>query len=426
MDSTRRTFLQQAGACVLGATALPTAAPAVARGASNDTKARKPTLVAVYLRGGADALSAIVPYAEKNYPEIRPSLAIPGPDVKGRPHVLTLDDRFGFNPNLKELHALYHKGLCVPIVCAGSPHPTRSHFDAQDFMERAAPGLRNVATGWLNRYLHETRSARDASLRALSLQPLLPRSLRGNFPVLAQPDQKAEQAMAVYAQLYAKERYASPAPRPAAGAGQTKQAIQEFGMRTITQLRELDELLARPVPTTARYPASGFGRQLRDIAKVIKADRGLEVTALDYGGWDHHIDEGPVNGAMGRMLSDVSAAIGAFVEDLGPKRMDQVLLLLMSEFGRTVHENGNKGTDHGHGGFMLAVGSRVQGKRVYGKWTGLDERHLYEGRDLPVHTDFRVVFAETLKEVFDFDGIKAGLFHDYTPASPPLGFLRSA
>jgi uncharacterized protein (DUF1501 family) len=165
---------------------------------------------------------------------------------------------------------------------------------------------------------------------------------------------------------------------------------------------------------------------MRDLAKIIKAKRGLEVTALEYGGWDHHINEGPVNGELGKKLSDVSGAIGAFVSDLGPKTMENVCVLVMSEFGRTVKENGNKGTDHGHGGFMLAIGGPLVGKNVYGKWTGLSEDQLYERRDLPAHTDFRVVFAETLKGVFRFDGIKEGLFPEYTVSSPPLDFMRTA
>jgi uncharacterized protein (DUF1501 family) len=188
-------------------------------------------------------------------------------------------------------------------------------------------------------------------------------------------------------------------------------------------LAELNAILDQPQQGTAKYPQSTFGRQLRDIAKVIKANRGLEVTALDYGGWDHHINEGPIDGQLGKNLADVSASVGAFVNDLGPAAMEHVLILIMSEFGRTVKENGNRGTDHGHGGFMLAVGGRLNGKKVYGKWTGLEDNQLYQSRDLPVHTDFRDVFAETLKGVFKFDAIKAGLFPRYRPQTPPLDFI---
>ncbi len=399
MDSTRREFIKQAGATALGATAIGTAGPELAFAAQKAAAKPKqaPTLIAVYLRGGADMLGIVVPYSDKDYPKVHPTLAM------SESEVLHLDNNFGFNPNMKELHALYEKGMCVPIVCTGSPHPTRSHFDAQDFMERGAPGLRAVDNGWLNRYLYETKTSKDANLRAISLQSLLPRSLRGDYPVLAKPDQNAEQALEFYSQLYMPQMGA----KPAGGSGasppnlrgqQTKQAIKEFGARTIEQLRELDAILDQKTGSSGlRYPTSGFGRQLRDIAKVIKANRGLEVTALDIGGWDHHINEGPTNnGTLARMVGDVSASIGAFTDDLGPL-MSSVLILVMTEFGRTVRENGNRGTDHGHGGFMLAIGGGLTGKKVYGKWEGLADDKLNEHRDLPVHTDFRVVFAEGSK-----------------------------
>lgn len=426
MGSTRREFLQQTGATVLGAAAYSQAVSAQAPAASRAAP-QTPTLIAVYLRGGADPLCTIVPYADSDYPRHRPTLAVPGPDSKSTNKVLPLDATFGFNPNLKHLYALYQKGLCAPVVCVGSPHPTRSHFDAQDFMERGAPGLRHVMDGWLNRYLQETRTAKDANLRAVSLQSLLPRSLRGDYPVLARPDQKADLALAVYSKLYPqmKGRPSSTPASPVRGQ-QTKQHVQELGARTIEQLVELNQILDRPSGTTARYPESGFGRQMRDIAKLIKSRRGLEITALDYGGWDHHVNEGPINGQLGQKLEDVGATLGAFVEDLGPQLVKNVLVLVMSEFGRTVKENNNQGTDHGHGGFMLAVGGKVSGKRVYGKWHGLATKDLYEQRDLPVTTDFRGVFAEALQALFDFDGIKLGLFPEYTTVSPPLGLLQAS
>jgi uncharacterized protein (DUF1501 family) len=422
MNTTRREFVKQAGVCVAGAAAAT--APVSAYGAARQPSSRQstPTVIAVYLRGGADALATIVPYGDKQLGEVRSSLLIPGPKSTNSNRLLPLDDMFGFNPNMRELYALYQAGLCAPIVCVGSPHGTRSHFDAQDFMERGAPGQPFVSTGWLNRYLEETRTAKDANLRAISLQPLLPRSLRGEYPVLAKPEQKAELAMNVYYQLYGGMK---KAPRSEAFGQKAKASIQEFGARTIEQLAELNLILEKSPPPAVKYPESGYGRQLRDIAKVIKANRGLEATAIDIGGWDHHINEGPLDGDLGRKLADVSGSVGAFVADLGPKLMENVLVLVMSEFGRTVHENGNKGTDHGHGGFMLAIGGRVNGKKVYGKWTGLAKHALYEQRDLPVNNDFRTVFAETLHKMFKFDALKQGLFPQYSADSEPLGFLHA-
>jgi uncharacterized protein (DUF1501 family) len=418
MMPTRREMLEGAGVALAAGGA---AGLFGSRSLAAPAKRTQPTLVVIYLRGGADALSVVVPYRDKDYPRHRPSLALSAPGASPG-SVLPLNDDFGFNPNLKELHALYEQGLCVPIVAVGLTHGTRSHFDAQDFMERGAPGMKNVATGWLNRYLQETETSKDANLRAVSLQPLLPRSLRGAYPVLARPEQKADQAMALYSQLYLQQPTRNAATKNAQYG--TKLAVQEFGARTIEQLWELNAVLEQPGLSQAQYPATSFGRQMRDIAKLINARRGVEVTALDYGGWDHHIDVGPVDGQLGRKLADVSAGLAAFVQDLGSELIKTTLVLVMSEFGRTVKENDNQGTDHGHGGCMLAIGGNLQGKQVYGAWTGLDDNQLYQGRDLPVHTDFRLVFDEALRGHFGFDATKARLFPGFDYGAEPLRYVR--
>lgn len=420
MNPTRRQILARSGPLLLGTagwTALGRAATASPR--KQETAAR-PALVTIYLRGGVDCLGVLVPYKEKRYAELRPTIAVAPPGERDGKPALPLDDTFALNPNMPELHALYREGRCVPAVCVGSHHATRSHFDAQDFMERAAPGMRHVREGWLNRYLSSTRGDRDPPLRALALQTRLPRSLRGSYPVLAVPGTETDgKTVGDFADLYKTpvpgENHAIRTPGDA-----MRDRIRRSGHDTIAQLRQLELIAADSAGTS--YPDSPFGRQMRQVAAILKADCGLEIAALDYNGWDHHVDEGPVEGNMARHLANVSAAIGAFTRDLGP-RMNRVLVLVMSEFGRTVGENGNAGTDHGHGGLMLAVGGRLDGKRVCGKWTGLEAGQLYEERDLPVHTDFRNVFAETLHRLFGFDGIKAGLFPEYTPASPPLEFL---
>lgn len=414
MTKSRRQFIQQSGSLFLGASSLPV-------GAAGDKKAERPTLVTIYLRGGVDTLSVLVPYKEKRYAELRPTIAIPTPDSGETKKALPLDDTFALNPNMPELHALYGKGLVAPVICVGSHHSTRSHFDAQDFMERAAPGLRYVKDGWLNRYLAETQSAKDSPLRALALQTRLPRSLRGDYPVIAvSPKQSASGTIDEFAKLYGAE-----STDMASGSGRDlRNKVTRSGRNTITQLRYLNEIIEQSSgDETVTYPDSSFGRQMQQIARVIKANKGLEIAAVDYNGWDHHTDEGPLNGNMAGHLAKVSAGIGAFTEDLG-KRMDRVLILVMSEFGRTVKENGNIGTDHGHGGLMFAVGGMVNGRQVLGKWTGLDPARLYEKRDLPVHTDFRNIFAETLHKLHGYDGIKAGIFPEYSRANSPLDFMR--
>ncbi len=432
MATTRRDFLLQSSVSAFAATTIMSAqSPELYGAPRRKTKTRrlrqKPTLIVIYLRGGADPLGTIAPYGDKNLAKVRPNLTMPGPDSNEVGSVLPLDDIFGFNPNMKALHNLYEKKMCAPIVCVGSPHPTRSHFDAQDFMERAAPGLRNIKRGWLNKYLSETESAQDANLRSFSLQSLLPRSLRGDYPVLARPDQKADLAMAMYSHLYPEKKMMSRSKKKkkeGMGSG-TQQMIRDFGQRTIQQLKELNEVLEKSPPTKVTYPTSRFGKQFHDIAKIVNAERGLEIAALDYGGWDHHINQGPTDGQLGKKLGDVSDSIGAFVADVGEERMKKITILVMSEFGRTVRENGNEGSDHGHGGFMLAVGGSVKGGKVYGKWTGLEKDKLYQKRDLPVHTDFRLIFAETLKDMYGFDGMKLGMFPQYSPQSGPLDFLKT-
>lgn len=422
MHSTRRAFLCQAASGALAASSVAGNGrqAAVARNSAGSSSGC--CVIAIYVRGGADALSVVVPYDDPHYRQHRPSLMLSAPDAGDKDsRVLPLDDRFGFNPRMKELHALYQAGMCAPIVAVGSPDRTRSHFDAQDFMERAAPGQKSVTTGWLNRYLHATRTSHDANLRAVSLQPLLPRSLRGDYPVLAKPEQSAEQALNVYSHMYSNQQ----SRRGGSAGTSAKRAIQEFGAKSIEQLYELTMILKAKSPASARYPETGFGRQMCDIAKLIKAGCGLEVAGLDYGGWDHHVQEGPLHGQMGRQLGDLSAGIGAFADDLGPNMFQQVLVLVMSEFGRTVKENDNQGTDHGHGGFMLVVGGKVHGKQVYGRWTGLADDQLYEARDLPVHTDFRAVFAETLQGMFGFDGFTRKMFPDFAPTDLPLNFLHA-
>jgi len=289
-------------------------------------------------------------------------------------------------------------------------------------MERGAPGMRNITDGWLNRYMEETKSKDDAPLRAIALQSRLPRSLRGSYPVLAVPKQgTTAKAIDEFSKLY---RIDSSMGKMSGNA--MRKLINRSGHNTIAKMRYLDEIMSQnnEAEKKVKYPDSNFGRQMQQIAKVIKAKRGLEIAAVDYNGWDHHVDEGPIDGNMAKHLRNVSSSIGTFAKDLGP-RMDRVMVLVMSEFGRTAKENGNLGTDHGHGGLMMAIGGMLNGRQVCGKWNGLDEDNLYENRDLPVHTDFRNVLAETLHSLFGYDGIKSGLFPDYTPATPPLEFMRS-
>jgi len=438
---TRRQFMIRYGAGLVGIAGLGAIDVRRLAAAAVPATEEPPTLVVLYLRGGADPINSIIPYGDALYKNIRPTIAIPSPGELDDPSqcVMPINEYFGFHPAMRPLAELWQAGMMVPIMNAGSTHPTRSHFDAQDFMERAAPGIKSVTEGWLNRYLHETRSDADGDLRAVSLQPTLPRSLRGQYPVLAVPDYGADEAMAAFERLYAcdsnAEAKAKNGAEPAAmdadaaeptAEDKTRRRIVEAGTEGIAKLRHLNGILRGSGDSHAAYPDSHLARQFRDLAKVIKAGEGLEIAAIDYNGWDHHAFQGGPDGTHADMLGNISHTIKAFTDDLGPVRMQKTLVLCMSEFGRTVRENGNHGTDHGRGGYMLAVGGMVQGRRFYGDWAGLDRQNLIDGRDLPVSpkSDFRLIFAEALHALFGFDADQHDFFPDYKAREKPLGFLK--
>ena len=437
MSPTRREFMKTTGA-LLGASALGLSPAALAQALREN--GTPPTMVCIYLRGGADALNAIVPAGDSDYYAIRPTLAIPArSDNPNNPAVLPINNFFGFHPSMAPLHELYRAGRMTAIINAGSTHPTRSHFDAQDFMERAAPGIKSITEGWLNRYLTATASSDDPTLRAVSLQPVLPRSLRGEYPVLAVPGYGADRAMQAFKDMYSCQDDAhtqqandgapadegqSPAPDDQAQPrpeDRTQDRIVRTGADSIEKLQHLQGLVQGEAGPG--YPKGTLGRQLADIAKLIKAGEGLEVAAVDYGGWDHHAYQGGSRGTMANMLGHLSQSIKAFHDDLGPL-MDKTLVMVMSEFGRTARENGNNGTDHGHGGYMMAIGGPVKGERLYGRYTGLGRNNLYQGRDLPVHTDFRRVFAECLHSLYGFDTDAQNFFPDYQSRDRAVGFLN--
>ena len=379
-----------------------------------------PALVVVYLRGGADFLNMIIPTRDPTYPIARPGIGITEAD--GR---IDLDDEWALHPALADLIPLYKEGQLAPIINVGSPHTTRSHFDAQDFMEYAAPGDRSVRSGWLNRYLAIPSSAgarrakadgKDGEFRALGMQGLLPRSLRGDYPVLAVPSDagsnESNDALDRFEKFYgAGKKEGGMDDRPL-GSGDSGQ-IMASGKVTIETLRRLQDIIGRKETTNYGYPESSFGSGLRRIGQIIASGEGLEVAGIDIGGWDHHANQGGAAGRHSQMLANLGASLAAFARQMGG-RLDRTAVLVMSEFGRTVNENGSNGTDHGHGGGMFLMGGGVEGGRVFGDWSGLRTNRLYQGRDLPVNTDFRDVFAEVLRNLFDFKTPKE-FFPDYTP-----------
>lgn len=407
LEATRRSFLAGAGALL--------AAPALGSLQERARQARdprgSPLLVAIYLRGGADFLNMVVPWKDERYQDARPTIALKETDG-----LVPLDSDFALHPALAPLAPLWSSGQLAPLVCVGSPHQTRSHFDAQDFMERAAPGQREVLSGWLNRYLAATRRADESDLRAIALQTLLPRSMRGEYPSLATPPglvrELDETTLEEFEDVYA-------AGEGMQGAAEDAGAVIESGRATIETMRHLKAILKGGDRSAAEaWPRGAFAASLRNVAALANADCGLEVAAVDYPGWDHHIRQGSTDGAQARMLADYAASIAALGNALGP-RLDDTLIVTMTEFGRTVAENGNNGSDHGRGGGMLLIGGGVRGGRIHGQWRGLEPKVLADGRDLPVSTDFRDVLAACLASRFGFEAPE-GFFPGYEPGALEL------
>jgi len=351
--------------------------------------ARAKRLIAIFQRGAVDGLSVVVPFGEAEYYRARPSIALPRPSRTDDHAAIDLDGFFGFNPRLQPLKALWDARQLAIVNACGSPDSTRSHFDAQDYMETATPGVKSTSDGWLNRYLQARREDDATPFRAVSLTSQLPRMLQGRAAALA------------FSQIGQFGIHAGPASDAvgssfeAAYAAASDQVLNGTGREAfdaIRLLRTADPSRYQP-ENGADYPRSAFGQALKQIAQLTKADLGLEVAFADIGGWDTHVNQGAAQGQLAGRLDDFARAIAALVADLGDRMADTVVLT-MSEFGRAVNENGNRGTDHGHGNAMMVVGGGVRGGRVYGRWPGLAPEHRYEGRDVAVTTDFRDVFGE--------------------------------
>jgi uncharacterized protein (DUF1501 family) len=349
---------------------------------------RSKQLIAIFQRGAVDGLSVVVPFGEPDYYRARPSIAIARPGGADGA-ALDLDGFFGLNPRLQPLKPLWDARHLAVVHACGSPDSTRSHFDAQDYMESGTPGVKTTADGWLNRYLQARREESPAAFRAVSLTQQLPRMLQGAAPALAinqlgQFGIRAGRASDRVSSLFEQAYGISP---DSVMNGTGKEAFD-----AIRQLKAADPARYEPADG-ADYPRSPFGQALKQIAQLTKADVGLEVAFADIGGWDTHVNQGAAQGQLAARLDDFARSIAALVADLGDRMADTVVLT-MSEFGRAVGENGNRGTDHGHGNAMFVIGGPIRGGRVYGTWPGLAVERRHDRRDLAITTDFRDVFAE--------------------------------
>jgi uncharacterized protein (DUF1501 family) len=412
MSITRRVFLRNSALAVVGTAAIPSFLTRAAYG-SVEPGARTKRLVVIFQRGAADGLNIVVPHGERAYYDMRPTINIPQKDV------LDLDGFFGLHPAMASLQPLWKQHHLAIVHAAGSPDPTRSHFDAQDFMESGTPGMKATSDGWLNRTLHSLpASADNSAFRAIALGPALPRILTGS-----------ERAVAVNNINDFGVGGRNPNATPIANTFEAMydqsvdSVLHGTGQETfdaVKMLKAADPSKYKPAPG-ADYARGRFGDSLRQLAQLIKANLGVQVAFADIGGWDHHVNEGSTQGQIANVLRDFSQSLSAFWIDLGDLA-DDTIVVTMSEFGRTARENGNRGTDHGHANVMFVMGGPVKGGKVYGQWPGLDQSQLYEGRDLAVTTDFRRVLGEAvehhlgnakLDQVFPGFGDQAGKFVRY-------------
>ena len=386
MAITRRIFLRNSALAIVGTAAIPAFLTRAAYGtAEPGTKNKR--LVVIFQRGAADGLNIVVPHAESAYYAMRPTINIP------RSSAIDLDGFFGLHPSMSAFQPLWQQRHLAIVHAAGSPDPTRSHFDAQDFMESGTPGVKATDDGWLNRALHSLPAPpQKSAFRAIALGPSLPRIISGSEPAVAvnnisdfRVGGRSPNAVPIANTFEAM--YDQSVDSVLHGTGQET-------FEAVKMLKSADPAHYMPA-AGANYPRGRFGDSLKQLAQLIKANLGVQVAFADIGGWDHHVNEGNTQGQIANLLRDFSQSLAAFWIDLGDLAEDTVVVT-MSEFGRTARENGNRGTDHGHANVMFVMGGSVKGGKVYGKWPGLDQSQLYEGRDLAVTTDFRRVLGEAV------------------------------
>src|SRR5215467_5351048 len=394
MSITRRVFLKNGALAVVGTSVIPsflTRAVYAAQTASENSGVAGKRLVVLFQRGAADGLNIVVPHAEQAYYAMRPSIAIPRPH-NGRESAIDLDGFFGLHPSMTPFKTLWDEKHLAIVHAAGSPDTTRSHFDAQDYMESGTPGVKSTEDGWLNRAVAGVKEEQPSPFRAVAMGGALPRTLAGSVPAVAMSDirgfavggrgPKASVASNTFEAMYEQS---------------VDSVLHGTGNETfeaVKMLRSADPEKYSPA-AGANYPNGRFGDSLRQVAQLIKANLGVEVAFADISGWDHHVNEGNVQKQIANLTREFSQSIAALWTDLGDLA-ESTVIVTMSEFGRTARENGNRGTDHGHANVMFVLGGPVKGSRIYGRWPGLQPEQLYEGRDLAVTTDFRQVLSEAV------------------------------
>ena len=389
----RRIFLKDSALAIVGVGAIPSWMSRSVYAGDASTKRRKKILVAIFQRGAVDGLNVVVPFGEQRYYQLRPSIAIPQPGSTPNSAV-DLDGFFGLHPSLAPLKPMFEARRMAIVDAVGSPDPTRSHFDAQDYMESGTPGLKATTDGWMNRALLKPVSV-ASPLRAVSLGSGLSRTLRGRNDAIAVNNLndfqvRDQRSAATFESMYDHS---------------LDTVLHGTGRETFSAVKIMQSIQKQSYTPAngARYPGGRFGQNLQQIARLIKADVGMEVAFAEIGGWDTHVNE---TGQLANNLTEFGQSLAALYQDLGD-RMEDVAVVTMSEFGRTARENGDRGTDHGHANVMFVMGGDVRGGKVYGEWPGLADEQLYEGRDLNLTTDFRDVLGELVAKHMGNPNLKA-------------------
>ncbi len=414
----RRTFLgrgmQSAAALLLGnkLVALPTWMPRISL-ADPHVGPAGDTLVCIFLRGGADGLNMVVPHGNDEYYAHRPLIGIPRPDdnraSNGR--AVDLDGFFGLHPALAPLHDIYAAGDMAFIHATGSPDESRSHFEAMDLMERGATENSDY-TGWLARHLATLDSGNSSSLRAVGIGDMLPASLTGAV------SSTALQSIADYHLEGRPERVGQMSSLLQMLYEQNQDMLTAVAQQTFASIEVLSKIDTEGyVPNGRAYQENEFGQAMRMVAQLIKADVGVEVACIDLGGWDTHVAQGGTVGTQAALLTELADGLAVFYEDLQTK-MGNITVVVMSEFGRRLQENGGLGTDHGHGNMMMALGGGVSGGQVFARWPGLHDEQLVGPGDLAVTTDYRDVLGEIIQKRLNNPQL-AQIFPGYTVN--PLG-----
>ena len=375
----------------------------------------RPVLVCLFQRGAVDGLNMVVPHGDPIYYDERPRIAVPASDV------VDLNGYFGLHPSLAALTPWWANKSLAAVHAIGSPDGTRSHFDAQDYMESGTPGVKITPDGWLNRYCRHDREHQSSAFRSVAFGPELPRILSGSAPALAIGDLRTFGLQVPRNDAGDRVTRAFEALYQGSSTGLLAASSRE-GFEAARQLRAADPTRYQP-EHGALYPNGKLGRSLLEIAQLIKADLGLQIAFADATGWDTHVNQGASEGQLPARLRELGDGLAAFATDLGD-RMRDVVVLTMSEFGRTIHENGNSGTDHGHATAMLLLGGPVNGGRVLGTWPGLAPEQRYQGRDVAVTTDFRDLFAEVLARHLGGDLASVFPGHTIDPAKY-IGAIRT-